>query len=366
MIHDLQAITAEPDRWRYLSAQTEARDCSPLQCYVERRLNGEKGAEWLDGQSIEQAVRTTEMLGGLLAYGPSQKAKDMTDDMWDTAGRAAWPLVTKGDAELRELLSRALLKAVRMNGHPSPRNSFGMLYGWLFSSRLSKDPGPIRDIVREVIIENVPLVPGQMLLGTPVATPRLASIAAIAGAEGLHSKTLRNVLELAGVLDGTQPLKGARNVVADYALAKPLIERAKHTTPVMQVPDMLSASRPMVSALIELGKLTRIQDHDALKSKVGKAIDGRSIRQVLCFLQESFEAVKHPPEGHVHLAKAAEKTRVTMKVILELLFGLHLKTVCRLKGHHGFSGVLVSPDEVRACMANPPDNVSDEIRFWMG
>ncbi len=204
-----------------------------------------------------------------------------------------------------------------------------------------------------------------MLLGEYVKSPRLASITSIASAEGLNAKTLLNIFKLAGIIDGTQPLKGARNVVADYDLVKPLIERAKHAVSVTHVPDLLSASRPMVSALIELDHLRRIHDHDELKSKVAKAIDGRSIQQVLKFIKEHIEVVNDVPEGQVTLAKAAEKTRITMSAILELLFGQHLKAVNRLSGKHGFSGVLVSPTEIMECIRNSPEGVSDETRFSM-
>lgn len=365
MLHEVQTLSEAVSAACVSEPNLVRRNPSPLQEYVEGRLESEPGPAWLDGQGIDQACRAAEMLGGLMTYGPAQKAADMTEDMWDAAGRAAWPIVCVGDAAIRDFLRTQLLTAVNMSGHPSPRNSLGMLYGWLFASRLSKDPGPIRDIVRDVIIDNVPLVPGQMLLGKEITTPRLASITAIASAEHLHPKTLTNILKLAGVIDETEPLKGTCNVVAEYALAKPLIERAQHATPVTRVPDMLSASRPMVAALIELGQLRRIQDHDELKSKVGKSIDGRSIQEVLKFIEGQFEAVDEVPVGYVHLAKAAEKTKVTLLAILELLFGLHLKDACRLKDHHGFEAVMVSPVEIMKCIEDPPNDVSDEIRFWM-
>ena len=365
MLHEVQAMDDAVSAAYAVACRSEPQDPSELQCYVEDRFQGLSGPAWLDGQAIDQACRAAEMLGGLMAFGPDLMAAEMTEAMWHTAGRAAWPIVLEGDAAIRDFLCKQLLSTVKVNGHPSPRNSFGMLYGWLFASRLSKDPGPIRDIVRDVIIEHVPLVPGQMLLGQHVTTPRLASVTSIASAEGLHSKTLTKILGLAGVIDGASPLEGARNVVADYALAKPLIERAKHATPVTGVPEMLSASRPMVAALIALGKLRRIQDHDDLQSKVGKAIDRRSIHEVLQFIKSSFDTTAQVPDGHESLAKAAEKTHVTMQAILEMLFGMHLKTVCLLAGKHGFSRVMVSPAEIMDCIANPPDGASNEIRFWM-
>jgi hypothetical protein len=111
--------------------------------------------------------------------------------------------------------------------------------------------------------------------------------------------------------------------------------------------------------------LRRIKNHDELQSEVGKAIDRRSIHEVLQFIKSRFDTTDQVPDGHVSLAKAAEKTHVTIQAILEMLFGMHLKTVCLLAGKHGFSRVMVVPAEIMACIVNPPDSASDEIRFWM-
>lgn len=277
MLHELQAMPKALAEQLEVARTHARREPSPLQTYVVRRLDGEAGPAWLDKQRVDQVCRAGEMLGGILHYGPATKAADMTEDMWDAAGRTGWSLFEEGPEAIRPVLAEILKDCLRQNGHPSPRSAFGMLYGWLFASRLTKDPGPIRDIVRDVIIEHVPLVPGQMLLGKPVEHPRLSSIASIAKAEGLHSKTLANVLRVAGLLGEGEERKSSGNVVANYAEAKVLIDRAKHAVPVTQVPDMLSASRPLVAELISLGQLTRIQDHCHLQSKLGKAIDGRSV-----------------------------------------------------------------------------------------
>lgn len=58
-------------------------------------------------------------------------------------------------------------------------------------------------------------------------------------------------------------------------------------------------------------------------SKVEKSIDGRSTEEVLKFFEGRFEVVEDFPVGHVHLAKAADKTKVTLLAILGPLFGLH-------------------------------------------
>ena len=366
MFHELQAMPEAIAEARATVEDWSQRKPSPMQNYVEQRLMGASVAPWLDRQGIDQVCRAAEMLGGLQLFGPNQKAANMTQDMWDAAARSAWPLLENGPENVRDFLQHTLASRLRQNGHPSPRNAFGMLHGWLAASRISKDPGPIREILREVIIESVPLIPGQMLMGAPVTEPRLASVSSIAKAEGMHSKTLTNVLRVAGLIGTYAELKAAGNVVADYTKAKTLIDLVKHAVPVTQVPDMLTTSRPVVAELIAMKQLARIKEHGQLKSKLGKAIDGRSIHRVRTFVEKVGEPVSKAPEQYVPLAKAAERCRITMRVILELLLHHHLKNVCRLRGHHGFEAVLVSLAEIKAILQCPPSGVSDEIRFWMG
>jgi len=152
--------------------------------------------------------------------------------MWEEAGCAAWPIVSGGEAAIRTFLLDQFQSTAGTSGPANLAGVFGMLYLWLSASRLTKDPGPIRSILRDVIIE---------------------------------------------------------------------------ATPVTWVPNALNASRPIVAALLELQLLTRIQDHNVLKSKIRKAIDRRSIQALLRRIETEFPLVGETPELHVPLSKAAEK-----------------------------------------------------------
>jgi hypothetical protein len=114
-----------------------------------------------------------------------------------------------------------------------------------------------------------------------------------------------------------------------------------------------------------LGLLKRLQDHDILKSKIGKSVDGRGIQDLFQFMKAQFAEVADTPAGFVDLAKAAEQCHAKLYVILELLFGGHLPSGFRLVSKQGFASLLVSPAEIRALLASPPDGVSDEVRFHM-
>lgn len=359
--HELQAMPVMIDS--ELAAPDLRRAVSPLQAYAMERLNAEPGPEWLDAQDIDQAVRATEMIGALEAFGPDLKASELTEDMWDAAGRAGWPIVSQGAPAIREYLLGRI--AVSSGERTTPRAAFGMLHAWLSGSRLSKDPGPIRDMLRDVIIETTPLSKGHRLLGKLVMDPHLCSVSSIAKAEGLDARTLRNVLKVAGLLSPAEVEQGSNRLVVDYTAACDLIDVVKHAVPVARLPDMLGASRPLIAILLEIGQLRRVQDHRALESKVGKAVDGRGVKAIQWFLETSFPTIDAAPEGFVHLSKSAEKSRARVKVILELMFLGHLKQVYRVDGEHGFAALVVNPDELKGLLESPPPGLDQDSYFLM-
>ena len=346
-LHELQKMASQISEQAVLAGDRNRREPSPLQNYVAARLEGVPGPEWLDRQGIEQACRAAEMFGVLLKFGANQMAADMTDDMRDAAERAAWPVLQQGPNAVREVLAEHLKRSGTKRGQPSPRLAFGMLYRWLSASRSSKEHGPIRDIVRQTIIEHVALNPGQMLLGEAVKTPRFSSMSSIAKAAGIHRTTLEGLLrDAVGLTTESHADDSAEPVLVDYENAMSLLRNTDHAVPVTKVPELLNASRPLVTALIDLGYLTRVQTEGQIRSKIGKSIDGRSIQKMLEKLSGLGEVVEDPPSAFVNLAKAAEKSRVSMRVILQMVLGPQLLEVRRLGGEKGFTSILVSPAEI--------------------
>lgn len=362
IVRDVADLPLSNAKWEEGAlASVPSRDVSPLQLYVEARLEGASGPGWLDDQDIDQAVRSVEMLGGLALFGPSKKAAEMTQDMWDEAGRVAWPIVAAGECGIRDFLTQHTKQQSNSSSTAKLAGTYGMLYRWVGANRLAKDPGPIRKILREVITETTPLSIGQKVLGQRIVNPRLCTITSVAQFAGLHPQTMENILHVAGVLDQA----AETTTLVNYREIASLVEAAKHAMPVTRVPDFLNVSRPMVASLVELGLLTRVQDHNVLKSKIGKSIDGRSIHALLEKIKSDFLEVDELPDTHVSLAKASEKTRVQITVILELLFAGHLKSALRFKEWNRLGAVLVNPDEVRKVLATPPPDCSDRVRFAM-
>jgi len=364
--HELQAMSTLIGA-EQLRTPCGVRTVSPLQTYTVGRLEGQIGPAWLDGQNIDQAVRATEMIGALAAFGPDKKASEMTSDMWDAAGRAGWPIVSLGANEVRDYLL-SCLRPMHNDG-VRPMRDLGMLYTWLSAGRHSKDPGPVREVLREVLIETTPLRKGQMLLGRLVAAPRFCSVASIALAEGLDSRRLRDTLKVAGLLTQHEVDQKSNRLVVDYTVAQDLIDIVKHAIPITRLQDVLGASRLLIEILLEIGQLSRTQVPYALKCKIGKAVDGRGVKPILAFLDANCPTVDEAPEGYVHPFRKTgdtEKSRARLKIILELMFLGHLKQVFRVTGEHGFAALVVDPNETQSFIESPPPGLSQDSYFFMG
>ena len=129
--------------WRLIDA-VEPRNCSPLQTYVVDRLERVPGPAWLDGQTVEQAMRATEMLGVILAFGPKPNLQKFTPDDWDRAGRAGFAFTSRGEAGIRRALAGIQRNFEVARGVSGPQQHFGRLYQWLEFARLTKTRAPSR------------------------------------------------------------------------------------------------------------------------------------------------------------------------------------------------------------------------------
>ncbi|GHG87985.1 TniQ family protein [Pseudodonghicola xiamenensis] len=357
--HELQALPWEKDALA-VGPNASLRP-SPLQDYVVARLAGASGPAWLDGQGIEQGVRATEMLGAVIAFGAGQKASNMTESMWDEAGRAGWTVMSEGEAAIRTTFMDLLKRSETNPGSMHPKTAYGMLYAWMSASRLTKDPGAIRPLLREHILDTVPLTKGQILLGSPVEAPRVSSVAKIAAGELVHPMTLRNLLADQGAISASDREAPCGHIFLRYDEAHASIRMLKHAVPVSRLPELLGASRPMVAALLEIGALTRLTEVEAASSKMSKAVDGLEMAAFLERMQVCLPEVAEKPTTLVTLAKAAEKGRVKLSVILSMLLQGRLHRACRLAGAAGLAAVLVDPQEIKSKLALPRPGMSGEL-----
>lgn len=331
------------DALQALAAGALRRPASPLQEYVLSRLAGAAGPEWLDSQSLEQAVRATEMLGVLVEFGTSRKVGELNSDDWDRAGRAGYAFTSRGETGIREGLDQVQVAFRKTGRRPRHRNVFGRLFDWLASAKLAKDPGDIRRIVREHMFDTVEMARGAVLLGERLPERRLHSVASLARESGHHPKTLRHLLIARGLIS-----RHEKHAVFDAAAGREVAASARNLVHIISVPKALNCSRPQAAGLLDERILMPIAVGEAgTPGYTQKAVDAENIDGFLSALAHSACTVDAIPLGMVPISKAAEKAKMPGVDILHLVLGGYLSSVAMISTVRGYAAVHVDPAEVR-------------------
>lgn len=345
VFHELEYIV--PERGEDLQAlieEAEPRASSPHQEYVIRRLNGEAGPQWLDAQSLEQAVRATELLGVLVEHGPDQLLPELTPDDWDHAGRIGFGFTSRGEEGIREALVAQFRKFEDASGTPGARKIFRCLYEALAYSKSHKEPGDIARILRDVIIENIALPAGTKVMGVRLRERHLHTVASLAKEQSLNSVTLRDVLVAAGVIPDKAPAHYPIPVNKGCEVAS----RVKRIVHVTSLPEALACARALVDQLFADRMITPIYyGRPGTKGRTQKAVDREEIAMLVGKLHAKAVALDAEADGLVPVSKAAEKAKVPAVTVVHMILGGFLERVFRLAGQDGIAALRVDLAEIK-------------------
>jgi len=345
-----------PERSGRLQGLTEGcqqRSPSALQGYVAARLDGVTGPSWLDSQTLEQAVRTTEMLGLLVEFGPSAKLSEVSHEGWDRAGHVGYDITSAGETGIRDLLLSVSSEFRGKGGKPGRRKIFGATYEWLSGARNSKETGDISRILREHIFDTMEIAAGETILGEQLTHRRLHSVASLSAESGLDARTLRNVLAASGLIPAEE--KVSRHHLFDAQAGRDLAASVTRMTHVIALPKALNSTRPQSEQLLDERLLRQISERwGQAAGRTWKAVDDREIARFLSTMKACANPVDILPAGLVPISKAAEKAKASCVEIMHLVLGGFLSSVVRREDIEGYAAVHVDPDEVRtridACM----------------
>ena len=312
---------------------------SPLQDYLVARLDGAAGPAWLDGQTLEQAVTATELLGTVLAFGrfPDPETPLTARDL-DEAGRVGFEAAARGTAGVRAALAEIQSRPIRSKGPVGPQAAFGILYQRLRNVRADKDPGPLRDLLRAHILETMEIAGGTRLLGTVVERRRLHSAASLARATGQDRRTVRNLLVAQGLVPAEDD--GPLPAVFDAAAGAALVENLRDAIPVAGLPKALGCARPLAEQLVATGMLPTLGPDAPVKRGYGcLAVTRPEAAAFLERLARVASPVAAAPPDHVPLAKAAETTKTTSAVLLRKFLDGEIAGVVRVASEHGIAAL---------------------------
>lgn len=230
--------------------------CAKLSCALPN------GGEWLDGQTIEQGVRVCEMLGCVLNGGIHVDLKGMTAAELRLHAVAGFEVAKLGAESVTAALDQIRLSSNSRAGQAGPKAMYGKLFEWLAYRNQIVDPGPIKELLREHILDHTAIDIGEFLLGREVTKRRRHSVYSLSIATEIHPKRLRKILENRGLIP-----EGCAGVALNL-LVFPAEETEKFcrelldTIPLNQLPFEIGGSRTQVTNLHRDGTINAIIEQD--------------------------------------------------------------------------------------------------------
>ncbi|MEY8800958.1 hypothetical protein AB9K35_11650 [Leisingera sp. XS_AS12] len=322
-----------------------------MQDYVISRLRGQGGsAPWLDCQPIEQAYRATEMVGVLAGWGAGQKLGAFTDRDWDRAGRLGFAVTAAGEGEIRAVFLDVLRGLDLRHGKVGPHTVFGFFYEWLQFNKSGRDPGPIRAILREFILENMAVTPGVDLLGDKVVNTRRHHAHSLAVKYGLHPKTVHRALVSKGLIASTDPERMTGMDTCDAQDAEELAGELQRAIPVAKLPARMNATRPQVDILLREGFLRPMDNGHRVFTQVLRGVDARDADRFLARLASSAVVVPQATAEFVPIPTAAQEAKRYSGDIVRAMLEGGLSRVEMVDGTAGYLALLVDPSEVRLAL----------------
>lgn len=342
----MSAVAPDDNKLCAMVDAAERHAPSQLQGYILSRLVGARGPAWLDDQPIDLAARACEMLGLILVVGAHIDMRTVTEGQWREAGGAGFALASKGEDGVREGLQEALSQFNSNGGRGGPQKAFGRLYQWLQFNANDKPFGPIRETVREFILDSFPVEPGSDLFGASVETLRVHSVHSLAKATGDHPKTINRAVIFAGLAKG-DPDQSNPGMVFDAADGEGLICRIRNSIPVLELQKHLNCNRVQAEQLVRTGVIPRLLADTQKASGVLKNVALADADAFLDRLMGAATRVQVPSDGMLDIVDAAEASRwPVIDIINGILSGMFAK-VEFVDPALKFKAVLVDPREVR-------------------
>jgi hypothetical protein len=348
-VHHVSPVLGRLDR---LAEKAPRRPPSGLENYVLARLGGTRRTPFLDGLELHAAIRICEMIGAVAAFGRTPNLRRLSDDDWWRAGAAGFEIAAGGPPAIGAFLTELQhTYPYGRSGLEGPQAVFGRLYQWLEFGAENPAYNPVRAVVASHIRDHLPVGPGDVVFGIPVAERTLHSIRTLSMQTGMHAKRLGKLLLGAGIIRGDQTTLTDNIVVFDAKTADAVVAKAKGALSLPAAGRYLNAPRVHIHLLAKNKFIL-----PCVPAAKFSANNQYAIADLDAFLRRLLgggHAVGKPKLGQMSIPAAAKRACCSAANIIRLVLDKKLSWVGRLIGTDGYLSVLVDVDEIRAKTRGP-------------
>lgn len=349
--HDFTAIV-EPrfPEIEWAAEHSEERSPTTFETYIRDRVShGIGGSSWLDKLPLYVAINVCEVMGAVAVHGPKVRITALNSrEMWN-ASATGYNIAAAGEAGIVTLLEDLQDQFRRGRSDWGPTAMFGRLYEWLAHETDDEAYAPLRELIRQHVVDTMPVGPGDTLFGEDVTERKNHSIQSASQVYGLHPKRLRKVLSEAGYLDESHTRATDERVLFNARSAEPFLRRLSRAITMNDVGNYLNAARPTLKLLVDNGYICPFVGKGS--GKFGHyAFDPDELNAFLARLSLNADCrVEHLTP----IPNAAKRANCSQMEIVELLLNDQLSEVGLDPESWGYSAICVQIDEVRDSVCGP-------------
>lgn len=181
-----------------LPVGTKATEDAPdYIAWLRGRLFDEQSNQsaWVTGQTLEQVLDASEMLGAILEYGHKVAVTKLSPVQTEGATDIGFAIYREGPKAIEEALDAIRQTSTATAVQAGPLAYYGKLFDWLDRRSNVIDPGPIRGILRDHIVKHGAVEPGTTVLGVEIMERRFHSLQSLAQAVDIKRLRLARLLK---------------------------------------------------------------------------------------------------------------------------------------------------------------------------
>lgn len=236
-------------------AQTVHAETPDYLSWLRARIHSSADGKnkWMDGQTIEQVLAASEMLGSILQHGHKVAITKLKPGETEEATDIGFSIYAEGPEAIEEALDTIRQTSTATAVQAGPLALYGSLFNWLDRRCNAINPGPIRDILRDHIVKHSAVEPGTRVLGVEITERRYHTLYSLSAAVGVERPRLSRLLKKLGEIpmDATEVESGT--MVFEAAKSVRLIEAFATAIPLRDVPAYLCATQNQVEILYRVG-----------------------------------------------------------------------------------------------------------------
>lgn len=346
-IHDFAAnLVAERDTVGSLLSSAEPMEADSLQYYVEARMNGGEGSSpWLDTLPLYVAVKVCETVGASERHGIRFRSADIDEREWSACAGAGYNLLREGEDGFRIHLKDQLRHFQDRPGDTGGRSVFGRLYERLAHETSDQAYNPVREIMRDVALNHLPLGPGDDFFG-PVTARRLHSVQSASKQFQIHPKRLRKLVINAGLVPAADRTKTAERILVNAEVMERFAVEARRSLDVPEAKAHLGAERVQFELLVKHGFIrTHVGDRSDSDIFVERRFSAGDLDDFLNRLRSS--VTREDPGDLCDLRESVKKAGCTFAEIVALIIDRKLSTVAWASDRTGIGAIRVDATEVK-------------------